>query len=75
MTLNQLQEKFVSIIFSGYGHHKVTFIVRGKEKSVITTNTPAIDRINFRDNYNDRHRHSFYTLKEAYQALWNEVTR
>lgn len=35
----------------------------------------AVDRINFRENYSDRQVSGGYTLKEAYETLWNEVLR
>lgn len=72
MTLQKLQDIFIGTEFHGHGHYKVTFMMSGKEQSVITTNMEAIDRITSRD-LADTQKHGRYTLRQALQTLWNEV--
>lgn len=73
MTLTQLKQRYAGKEFSGYGHYKVSFVVRGRLHSNVTTNMDAIERINMADEITDKTTYHRYTLKEAYQALYNEV--
>lgn len=72
MTLQQLQDRFVSKRFTGHGHYKVVFTMSGKYRSAITTNMEAIDRITSKD-LADTQKDGRYTLRQALQTLWNEV--
>lgn len=73
MTLTQLKQRYAGKEFSGYGHYRVLFMVRDQVYSNVTTNMDAIERINMADEISDRTTYHRYTLKEAYQALYNEV--
>lgn len=72
MTTSELIERFVGVQFHGHGHYKVTFKMAGKERSTITTNMEAIDRVTSKDLANTQ-KHGRYTLRQAMQTLWNEV--
>lgn len=75
MTLKQLRSKYQGKTFTGYGHYRVTFEFRGKNISAITTNMTAIDRITCSNEFAPKECRFFYTEKQAYQALYNEVLR
>lgn len=75
MTTQKLKQRFTGRQQTGYGHFKIGFIIRGKEKTCVTTNTRAMDRING-DWPEKRTPKAFYTTeKQAYQSLYDEVVR
>ena len=67
MTLTEIKEKFICALPAGHGHYKVSFLVRGKVKSGITTNTEAVDKVRNPENP------SRYTLKGAFVELYKEL--
>ena len=72
MTYKQLKARYNGSTFTGYGHFRISFTIRGKEYTCTTTNTLAIDRVN--DDDDNRQYGKFYeTKKQALQALYNEV--
>ena len=72
MKLEELKTRVRVLGSSGYGHKRVSIVYKGKSYSFITTNTLATDRL-LEDGYiSDRKCSGFYTLKQAYQSLWNE---
>ena len=75
MTLQQLKRKFVSALPSGHGHYRVTFTIKGVNRSVITTNLAAIDRIKNKDllPFEKSEGNFGLTEKQAYQQLWDEA--
>ena len=75
MTLQDLKNRFVSALFSGYGHYRVTFKIRGVNRSVITTDLEAVDRINNEHLLPHQKSEGNFGLteKQAYQQLWDEV--
>lgn len=68
MTLKALREKFICALPAGHGHYKVSFMVRGKVKSAITTDMDAINKIINPDNP------SRYTLRAAFAELYKNVS-
>ena len=54
MTLTKLQQRYAGKEFSGYGHYRVSFVVRGKLYSNVTTNMDALERINMADEITDK---------------------
>lgn len=66
MTLKELKNK-VSIGCCTHGTFKVTITYRGKEFSCASADTLAYDVIKFNEST------PFYTLKQAYQALYDEA--
>ena len=76
MTLNQLKQKFNGATMTGYGHYRISFDIYGKERTCTTTNTLALDRINSEDyDWGTNHKKFYATIKQAYEALYNEVKR
>lgn len=72
MKLKVLKERVRVLGDAGYGHKRIEIVYKGKSYSFITTNTLATDRL-LEDGYiSDRKCSSYYTLKQAYQSLWNE---
>ena len=74
MTLEQLQNR-IDFSWVGYGTYEVTMQYRGKTLWAITHDTLAIDRINSDDCTPPRQVVGYYTLKGAYQALYNQIKR
>ena len=75
MNLEQLKER-VSVQWCGYGAYRVTITWRGQEYSTTSNNSLAYDRIKGSDDWgSDREVHCFYTLKQAYEAFYEEVKR
>lgn len=72
MTLEQLQAR-IRFQWVGYGTYKVTMTYNGKTLSATTHDTLAIDRINTDDCTPPRQVVGHYTLKGAYQALYNQI--
>lgn len=71
MTLQELKNRYHGATFASYGHFRVSFTIRGKKVSAITTNTAAIDRI--KDNEETDRQGRYKTQKQAYEALYNWV--
>ena len=74
MTLKQFKDK-VSVTWKGYGTYRIEIEYRGREYTCLTHNAPAYDRIKGNDDWTDRTVACFYTLKQAYQHLWDECKR
>lgn len=72
MTLEQLQAR-IRFQWVGYGTFEVTMTYKGKTLRTTTHDTLAIDRINTDDCTPPRQVVGFYTLKGAYQALYNQI--
>lgn len=72
MKLKDLKERVRVLGSAGYGHKTIEIIYRGKSYSFITTNTLATDRLLEYGDISDRKCSGRYTLKQAYQCLWNE---
>lgn len=73
-TLKELKEKVSVRRGSGYNSYIVTITYRGEEYSCHSNNSLAWDRIHD-DCVADNVEQGFYTLKGAYQALYNECKR
>ena len=73
MTLEQLTDK-ITVGVCLDGHFRVSIEYRGKCYSTTSTNTLALDRIHDQD-ISDTKVACSYTLKGAFQALWNECKR
>jgi len=61
--------KHLTILPAGYGHWKVTFDLRGKSITKVTTNSQAIDRWSERHQISSRTRSNSLTEKQAYRIL------
>lgn len=72
MKLKELKERVRVLGSAGYGHKKVEIVYKGKSYSFITTNTLATDRLLEYEYVSDRKCSGRYTLKQAYQSLWDE---
>lgn len=72
MKLDDLWFKYQGKQFVGYGLYKVTFVYRGKTISCTTTNTLAIDRLSEISTVTSKTCTSYYTEKQALQALYDE---
>ena len=72
MKLDDLWYKYQGKEFVGYGHYKISFVYKGETISCITTNTLAIDRLSEIDIVTPKTITSYYTEKQALQALYNE---
>lgn len=72
MKLKELKERVRVLGSAGYGHKKVEIVYKGKPYTFITANTLATDRLIGEGYISDRKVNGFYTLKEAYKALWEE---
>lgn len=75
MTLQQLSDK-IDLGICLHGQFNVTIRYRGGEYRCKSNNTLAYDRIKGSDDWNsDKEIQCGYTLKQAYQALWDECKR
>jgi guanylate kinase len=72
MKLKELKARVRVLGSAGYGHKKVEIVYKGKSYTFITTSTLATDRLLEYDYVFDRKCSGYYTLKQAYQALWDE---
>lgn len=68
MTQKELELKFVSIKLAGSGSYRVTIEYRNHTYSCISNNSLAYDAWRNDD-------HSYYTEKQALQALYDECKR
>lgn len=71
MTLDELKQKVRICQSSRRGHYKVSIDYRGDVYHCLTTNSIAFDRIKAQHYYMDDKKLCGYTLKEAYQYLWD----
>lgn len=72
MTLSELKNK-VEIGTCVNGHFKVTIMYRGKKYTCTSTDTLAYDVARAWLKEDDTLGTSYYTPKQAYQALYDEV--
>ena len=69
MTEQELKDR-IKVEWKGYGSYRITIKFRNKFYSCISHNSLAYDDMDSYDNHS-----SYYTSKQAYQALYDECKR
>lgn len=64
--------KCLQVRFTGYGHFNISMWYRGHVIGTVTTNTQAVDDLDYDSSVGSK---SFYRHHRAYEALVNEIIR